>query len=354
MDTLSSNYNIVAITNIAVVPKEMANQPSNQGTFQAAKRPQNRVRCYLELCKPRLSLLVVLTTVAGFVLASGGSIDLAKLAWVSLGTFFAAAGINALNQWAERGRDCLMLRTKRRPLPSKSISVRNALAYAIAISLLGNLLLFVFANPLTAALSLFTQLVYVGIYTPLKTRNPFCTIAGAICGAVPPMMGWSAVTGGLGGGAWVLGALLFAWQIPHFLALAWMYRDDYKLGGFLMLPSLNDGGRMTFRMLMLYSLSLLPLGLAATLLGLAGTFYAFLSLLLGGVMVVLGYRLSKEPTQLRAKRVFLASIIYLPLLLGAMVADRIPALDNQRENQQIAAVSTASTIQAKFQGNNGT
>ncbi len=350
MYTAGSNYNIAATKNIAVDTTILGKPASNVCDSRASKRPGNQLGNYVELCKPRLSLLVVLTTIAAFILASGGRVELAKLAWVSLGTFFAAAGINALNQWLERERDLIMARTRKRPLPSKRIGTTSALIYAIAISLIGDILLLVFANPLTAALALLTQILYAFVYTPLKTRSSFCTIIGAVCGAIPPMMGWTAVTGVVDAGAWLLGALLFAWQVPHFLALAWMYRDDYELGGFRMLPSLNDGGLMTFRMLMLYSLSLLPLGLAATMLGLAGTFYALLSLVLGVVMVVLGYKRSVEPTDKRAKSVFFASIIYLPLLLGAMVVDRIPASVPSREQIQVVAENYAPIILADFVG----
>jgi len=297
-----------------------------------------------ELGKARLSLLVVVTAIAGFVLASSGAPDWPRLWWTAMGTLLAAMGINAFNQWMERGRDGLMRRTCNRPLPSRRIEPRKALVLAIVLSLAGDSLLWMLANPLTAVLSLICQFIYIAVYTPLKTRDPICTIAGAVCGAIPPLMGWAAATGSLGLGGWLLAALLFIWQVPHFLALAWMYREDYKRGGFMMLPNVEESGELTFKMLLLYSTALLPLGVCMALLGLTGWLAAWGSLALGASVLALGWRFASAPTYLSARRVFLASVAYLPLILGVMIADRTPMRDGALA-QPVMAVSVAEAGQ---------
>ena len=199
---------------------------------------------YLELGKARLSTLVVATTAVGFAVAPG-RFDALLFAWTLLGTTLAALGANSLNQWAERERDALMERTRTRPLPSGRLAAREALAAGVLESLGGVALLAALVNLLTALLAAFVILLYVLVYTPMKSRSHLNTLVGAVCGAIPPMMGWTAVTGALDPGAYILAAVLFVWQIPHFLALAWLYREDYQRGGYKMLPHSDPSGRLT-------------------------------------------------------------------------------------------------------------
>jgi len=292
----------------------------------SAKRvgPAGWLRVYLELGKYRLSLLVVLTTGAGYLLSPREGPDPLRLAATLAGTYLAALGANALNMWLERGRDALMLRTRRRPLPAGRITPPHALAAGLAMALAGDVLLFFLANPLTAGLALLTQVVYAGIYTPLKTVTPYCTLAGAVTGAIPPLMGFASATGRLELPAFVLAGLLFIWQIPHFLALALMYREDYARGGYRMLPLVPGGGRATCRMLTLYSLALMPMGLVAAYAGLTGPAFGLAALVLGAALLVLSLRLCLTRGAGEARRVFLASVAYLPLLLLIMLLDPGP------------------------------
>ena len=291
----------------------------------------------LELGKARLSALVVVTTLAGYLMAARPVPGWGHLAATMLGTALCAFGANGFNQVLERDRDALMVRTRERPLPSGRVGVRAAALWSGAVVLLGAGLLLALVNAAAAALALGTVLLYVLVYTPLKPRSTLNTLAGAICGAIPPLIGWSAVTGGVQGGGWWLALLLFVWQVPHFLSLAWLYRDDYRRAGFKMLPLQDPRGDRTFRFLMLYAWVLLPLGLLATFMGLTGAVFAVGSLLLGGAWLWLGVRCYRERSNLNARRVFLGSVVYLPLVLGLMVADRAPA----REEPAAAVVEVA-------------
>ncbi len=279
---------------------------------------------YMELAKFRLSLLVVMTAATGFVLASHGGVAAAGLAWASLGVGLAAFGANALNQVQEARLDALMHRTRGRPLPSGRLGRRHALLAGLAWAVAGVGLLAWRVNLAAAGLTLVNVLLYNLVYTPLKTRSTACTLVGALCGALPPLIGWAAVDGRLAVGAWILAAVLFVWQIPHFLALAWLYRGDYERGGFRMLPVVDRSGRITVRLLVLYALLLLPLGLAAGVTGMAGRLFVLGSLLLGAWFVVVGVRLWRERSDGRARTVFFTSLVYLPLLLGLMIADAAP------------------------------
>lgn len=286
--------------------------------------PWAHLGALLELSKAKLCALVVVTAAAGFVLGSPGSVDFSLLGLAMVGIGLAGLGANALNQWMEIDRDARMKRTAGRPLPTGRLSRREALVFAAVCAVAGPLILGVFVNGLTAGLAVGCELIYVLLYTPLKTRTPLNTLVGAVCGALPPMMGWSAAAGGLGFGAWILGAILFIWQIPHFLALAWLYREDYARGGFRMLPAVDGSGRLTCRLILLYSLLLAPLGLTVTLAGLTGPLFAAGSLLLGMGMIVVGVRLWRRRTNRDARIVFLTSVVYLPLLFGLMVVDAVP------------------------------
>ena len=283
----------------------------------------------MEFIRARLTALVVATTLAGFVLASGGhAIAWPRLLWTLLGTALTAAGASALNQWMERERDALMHRTRIRPLPAGLLAPRQALAIGATLVILGLAALALGANALTAALALVVEAVYLAAYTPLKARTPLNTLVGAFCGAIPPMMGWTAATGGLSLGAWLLGALLFVWQIPHFLSLAWLYREDYERAGFRMLPVVDRSGRATAEALLASTILLIPLCLAAPLAGLTGAAFAVGSLLLGAGFAAAGLRLHRTRSRASARNLFLASLVYLPLVLGLMVVDRGPAVDH--------------------------
>lgn len=286
--------------------------------------------------------MVLVTTAVGVVLASPVEIAWATLLVTVLGTALAAASANILNQLIEIDRDRLMRRTASRPLPCGAIRPITALTLAVICGWSGVMILGTWTNPLAASLALATILLYAFVYTPLKTRTTLNTLVGAVTGAIPPMIGWAAVTGELGIGAWVLGAVLFVWQLPHFLALAWMYRDDYRRGGFVMLPLHDPSGRLTAEVALMTALLLVPVGLLAFLTGLAGPFFAIGSVLLGAYLVALAIRLARRPTDANARSVFLASIIYLPLLLGLMVLDRGPILRPiEPAPEAVAAVSAS-------------
>jgi protoheme IX farnesyltransferase len=287
---------------------------------------------YSQLAKTRLSALVLLTTAVGFVMGSpegaggvgGAGIDWVRLLLTTVGTALAAGAANALNQICEMRRDALMIRTRNRPLPSGAISPRHALLFGMVTAYAGLSILGLLVNMASAGLALLTIVIYLGVYTPLKTRSTLNTVVGAVCGAIPPMIGWVAASGRLDAGAWVLGALLFVWQIPHFFAIAWLYREDYERGGFVMLPVVDRTGRITGQVVVLTSLGLLPLALAATLFGLTGRAYAFASIVLGAWILGFGARLYAQRNDVSARRLFLASLVYLPLLLCMMMVDRGP------------------------------
>lgn len=277
---------------------------------------------FLELGKARLSALVVLTTLTGYLLASVGPISLIHLLTTLLGTALAAFGANAFNQIIEAPRDLRMHRTRNRPLPANRLSTWQALAFAAACSIGGPGLLTAFINPIAGCLALICLVIYVTAYTPLKPRTSLNTLVGGICGAIPPMIGWAAITGGLEPGAWILGMILFLWQMPHFLALAWLYREDYERGGFVMLPHVDPRGSLTGRCVVLFSISLIPATLMLTIAGITGLYYAGGALLMGLAASWLGLKLYHSRSASDARRVFLASVIYLPILLALMVADR--------------------------------
>ncbi len=287
---------------------------------EAAARP-GLLALYLTLAKARLSTMVVLTAGAGFLLGSSGSTHWPGLCWTLLGTWLAAASAATLNQAVETRRDALMHRTRTRPLPAGHISLRHALIWGAGLGVMGVALLALLVNPLTAALGAANILIYLLIYTPLKTRSTLNTLVGAVCGAIPPVMGWVAATGSLGSGGWVLGGILFIWQIPHFLALAWMYREDYARGGYQMLPVVDESGRFTGPIAVLYCLALLPVSLLLSTLGYAGGIYGAGALLLGLAFLGAAVRLWQRLDDASARRLFLVSIVYIPLLLLLIVLD---------------------------------
>ncbi|MCA9286312.1 MAG: heme o synthase [Phycisphaerales bacterium] len=277
---------------------------------------------YVELTKARLSAMVVLTAAVGFMVAAPSPIPWTALVAAVVGTALAAGSAAVLNQLWEARRDALMERTRFRPLPARRIGTIHALSIGVLLGYAGTMVLAMGANLLAAGLALGNILLYVLAYTPMKPRTTLNTLVGAVCGAVPPMIGWAAATGSLGRGAWLLAAVLFVWQLPHFLSLAWLYRDDYRRGGHAMLPVVDVRGRVTCEVIVLTSALLVPLGLLIALAGLAGPLYAAVALVLGLGMSVFAVRMLASPTDARARAVFLASITYLPLLMFAMLVDR--------------------------------
>lgn len=296
-----------------------------EGTVVVRRTWRDRFADYAALTKARLAAMVLLTTLAGFMLARPGPIDGWLLTMTLIGTGLTSLGANALNQWMEVRLDAMMNRTAGRPLPAGRITLRHALLLSAALLLAGPLLLFNTVNGLTAALGVVSAVIYVAIYTPLKTRTSLCTLAGAVCGAIPPVMGWTAAAGRLDAPAIILAAILLIWQIPHSLAMAWLHREDYARAGFRLLPAIDHTGEATGAMAVLYSLALVPIGLTAVMAGLGGWLYAAACVALGMGLTLQAARFRRDGATASAKRLFLATLAYLPLLFAFMVADGGPA-----------------------------
>ena len=280
-------------------------------------------RDLIELTKPRITTMVVLTAGIGLLLASGGEATLALVIHTLVGTGLVAAGSSALNQVLERDLDALMQRTAQRPLPSGRMHPDAALLFGVALSIVGLIELTVFVNLLTALLGTLALASYVFLYTPLKRVSSLATVIGAIPGAIPPLMGWTAVTNEIGLGAWVLFGILFLWQLPHFLAIAWMCRDDYARAGLPMLPVVEPDGRSTARQMVLWGAALLPVSLLPTVLGLTGITYFLGTLALGCFFLAVCVAFALSFSTQAARRVLLVSVLYLPAVLAVMVLDRV-------------------------------
>jgi protoheme IX farnesyltransferase len=280
-----------------------------------------RAADFVELTKPRITMLVLITTAVGYAVAWRGSFEAATFVALILGTALLSGGASALNQYLERDLDARMKRTRSRPLPSGRLLPHEAATFGLVVSAAG-LLLLAAAGWLTLLLGALALASYVLAYTPLKRVSSLCTVVGAIPGAIPPMMGWAAARGGLDAGAWALFAVLFLWQLPHFLAIGWMYREDYARGGFPMLPVTDPDGRSTGRQMVLYSAALLPVTLVAGSLASAGPLYLAGAVALGGAFLGFSVRFARAKSIAAARWLFLVSILYLPGLLGLMVFDR--------------------------------
>ena len=276
---------------------------------------------YLELTKPRITFLVVLTAAAGFCLGSD-QIDFLRLVNMALGVALLSSGIATLNQYIERDLDRLMRRTQDRPLPSGKLTARRALVFGVSLSAVALGYLAVTVNPLSAALGLATLASYLFIYTPLKLRTTLSTVLGAFPGAMPPFIGWVAARGEVTIEAWVLFAILFLWQFPHFLAIAWMYRDDYARAGIKMLPVVEPEGRVTGQQIVVYTLLLIPVSLLPVLVNLAGSVYLIGASVIGVVFLYYGVRAAVARTTWQARKLLLASVLYLPILFLLMVMNR--------------------------------
>lgn len=276
---------------------------------------------YLELTKPRLNLLVVITTWAGYYLGMRDDAPLALMLHTVVGTTLVAGGASVLNQVWEKDTDRLMRRTRRRPLPDARLQPGPALWFGVVLTLVGLAELWFLANPLAALVAVATVLSYVIVYTPMKLKSSLSTIVGAVPGALPPLIGWAAATDTLSLGGWVLFGIVFLWQMPHFLAIAWMHRDDYAQAGMPLLPVLEPSGYSTGRQALLYAAATIPVSLLPTLIGLAGPRYLITAIVLGAVVLWLSFEFAATRTHVTARRLFFATIIYLPLLWGALVAD---------------------------------
>jgi heme o synthase len=286
-------------------------------------RSSNTLADYVTLTKPRLNFLVVASSAAGYYLGAPRFPALWSMAAAVAGTALVAGGAAVLNQVYERDTDALMRRTRKRPLPDGRISVSDARMFGTALAFAGVSLLATRTNWLAAMLALATLVIYLVVYTPMKRRTPTATLVGAVPGALPPLIGWAASHGTVDSGGLALFAIVFLWQIPHFMAIAWMYRDDYASAGFPMLPVIEPDGRRTSRQALLYSMALLPAGLMPTLTGVSGPVYFAIALLLGMAMTWLAQRFAVLRSDDAARALFFGSITYLPLLWVAMIANKI-------------------------------
>jgi protoheme IX farnesyltransferase len=283
---------------------------------------RERVSAYLELTKPRITFLIVLTAAAGFGLASQGAVNYVALTSALFGVALLSSGIATLNQYMERDLDGLMRRTAGRPLPSGKLLPWEALAFGVGLTAAAEIYLLVVVNPLSAVLGLTVIAGYLFAYTPLKTRTSLSTLVGAFPGAVPPLIGWTAARGTLSIEGWVLFAILFLWQFPHFLAIAWMYREDYSRAGILMLPVVEPDGRVTAQQIVVYTLMLIPVSLLPTILGMSGKVYFYGAVVLGLLFLYSSVRAAFSLSRQQARRLLLASVLYLPLLFILMVLNK--------------------------------
>ena len=284
---------------------------------------RSRASDFVALAKPRLNVLVVASSLAGYVMGGGDMSNAMRVVLTVVGTALVAGGASAFNQVMEREPDGLMRRTRLRPVPDGRLQPAESLLFATVLSVAGLLLLAVGVNASSAGVALVTLLTYALIYTPLKRRSSFATVVGAIPGALPPVIGWAAARGGLSEGGWVLFAIVFLWQMPHFLAIAWIYREDYARAGFPLLPVIEPDGKSTARQAVFYCAALLPVSLAPTLVGMASTAYFVGALVLGVMFMAVTLKFARTRALPDARRLFFSSIIYLPLLWVLMIVFRV-------------------------------
>jgi protoheme IX farnesyltransferase len=284
-----------------------------------AVNAREKVSAYFELTKPRIAFMLVLTAAAGFYLGSDKGFDWILFLNSMLGITLLAFGVATLNQFIERNIDALMERTARRPLPSGKLNGAEALIFGILLCLGAEIYLVFLVNMLTAILGLIVIVGYVLLYTPLKTRTSASTAIGALPGAMPPLMGWTSAAGEITLGAWILFAMLFLWQFPHFLAIAWMYKEQYKKAGILMLPVVEPEGRITARQIVLFTVLLLPVSLAPYFIGLAGLTYLIGAIILGAWFLFSSIQAARAKSIPQARKLLLVSVLYLPLIFALMV-----------------------------------
>jgi protoheme IX farnesyltransferase len=284
----------------------------------------SRANAYVALTKPDVSFLVLMTTAAGYYMGTRGPVAWLHMLHAIFGTMLIAAGTAALNHYAERETDRYMRRTAARPLPSGILRPRDALVFGVVLSITGAAYLFATSGALASGLGVVTCLSYLLAYTPLKKKTVWATFVGAFPGAVPPMIGWAAATGSLDRGAWLLFAILFFWQFPHFHAIAWMYREDYARAGILMLPVVDREGSRTFRQIILAAAALVGVSLLPAIVGLAGVLYFFGALVTSLAMLQVCLWAASARTNVRAKWLMHATVLHIPVLLGLMIYDKIP------------------------------
>ena len=289
----------------------------------AAVKPSHRTADFVTLTKPRLNFLVLITTLAGMYIAAPQGVPLALLVHTLVGTALVAGGAAALNQAWEHETDSLMRRTRLRPIPGGRLRVADGTWFGTLLSSVGLIELTWKVNPLTAAVAAATVVSYVFVYTPLKRRTSLSTLVGAVPGALPPVIGWAAATGTISMPAIVLFGIVFLWQMPHFLAIAWLYRDDYRDAGIPLLPVTEPDGRRTGQQALLYAAALWPVSLLPAIVHIAGAPYSVVAAVLGFGLIALSALFARDRTTKTARNLFLYSIIYLPLLWGALVADRV-------------------------------
>jgi len=288
-----------------------------------AVRNHRQAMDFLFLTRPRVVLMVLVTTFVGFSLGSQGALDWFRLLKTLFGMALAAGGTAALNQYLERDLDRKMARTRLRPLPDGRLKPPEALAFGVAITACGLLALTLLVDPLSGLITAISVVSYLFLYTPLKRKSPLCTLIGAIPGALPPVAGWAATRGELGIEAWVLFAILFLWQIPHSLAIAWLYRNDYAQAGFRLLSVIDPDGRSMGRPIVSHCLALLIVGILPTVIGLTGSVYFVAAFVLGIAFLVCGVGLAVCRSAKAARRLLHASLVYLPVLLLMMVLDNV-------------------------------
>ena len=298
--------------------------PATSVIGTAIARDRRRVLAdLLALAKPRVVLMILVTTAVGYYAGLTGAPDYARLLHVLVGTLLAAGGALALNQYWERDVDARMERTRARPLPDGRLAPLEALLFGSTLTVLGLVYTGAFVGELALAITLATAALYLFAYTPLKRRTPLCTLVGAVPGALPPVIGWVAAREGFGVGAWVLFGILFLWQLPHTLAIARLYRDDYARAGVRLLPVVDADGSSTERQIVTGCLALLVVSLLPTLIGIAGPVYFVGAYLLGAAFVALGARQALVPSTVAARRVLFASLLYLPALLALLAFDKV-------------------------------
>lgn len=301
----------------------LAEVAATEAAVVETARGRSGISDFCDLVKARLTALVLVTTFVGFYAGSGPTLDVALMFHAMLGTALVACGAAALNQLLEREQDAKMRRTEDRPLPSGRMTADSVLVLGVLLSVAGLLYLAFAVNALTSFLGAVTLASYLFIYTPLKRVTTLNTLVGAVPGAVPPLMGWTAATGEVSAEGWSLFAILFIWQLPHFMSIAWLYREDYARGGFRMLPVIDPDGRRTAAQAVCHSIGLIPVSLFPALLGVAGVVYFGGALLLGLAFLFFAVQFSRQLTAERARHLFVASIIYLPVLLGILVLDKV-------------------------------
>ncbi len=289
----------------------------------AARDRRQLAADFVALTKPRVVLMVLVTTLMGYDVALTGPADYLRMIHLLIGSLLAAGGTLALNQYGERDLDARMDRTRARPLPAGRLQPLEAWLFGVALTLVGTAYLAALVNPLVALVTLATTILYLFAYTPLKRRTPLCTLVGAVAGALPPVAGWAAARGDVAPGAWVLFAILFLWQLPHTLALARLYRDDYARAGVRVLPVVDPDGASTERQVVLSCVALVSVSLLPAVAGWTGPIYLAGALVLGLAFSAVGVEQALVPSPRAARHVLLASLIYLPLLLGLMAFDRI-------------------------------